>query len=114
MKVTPGPWKFYKGKLRPKFSQVMIIEIRDKTGKSIVKWTGFDGVNLPKKEIEANTRLMAAAPELLEACKLMYAAWEQLMPNLAKGVVQDYELVLTKAPVACSKAIAKAEGGERP
>jgi len=69
-KHTPGPWKFYKGKLRPKFSQVMIIEIRDKTGKSIVKWTGFDGVNLPKKEIEANAHLMAAAPELLEACQL--------------------------------------------
>ena len=73
-KHTPGPWKFYKGKLRPKFSQVMIIEIRDKTGKSIVKWTGFDGVNLPKKEIEANARLMAAAPELLEALKTLITA----------------------------------------
>lgn len=47
---------------------------------------------------------------LLEALKLMYSAWEQLLPNLKHGVVQDYELVLTKAPTACKKAIAKAEG----
>jgi hypothetical protein len=40
----------------------------------------------------------------------MYEAWEQLLPNLGHGVVQDYELVLTKAPLACSAAIAKAKG----
>ena len=48
--------------------------------------------------------------DLLAACKMMYAAWEQLLPCLKDSVVQDYELVLTKAPTACTKAIAKAEG----
>jgi hypothetical protein len=48
-------------------------------------------------------------PDLLAACELMYEAWKQLLPNLKHGVVQDYELVLTKAPAACSAAISKAE-----
>lgn len=61
------------------------------------------------EENKYNTRLIAAAPDLLKACKLMYKAWEQLLPNLKNGVVQDYELVLTKAPLACKEAIAKAE-----
>lgn len=61
-------------------------------------------------EAEANARLIAAAPDLLEACELMYAAWKELMPNLKQGVVQDYELVCTTAPVAATKAIAKATG----
>lgn len=47
--------------------------------------------------------------ELLEALKLMLLAWEAMLPSLKQGVVQDYELVLTKAPVACRKAIQRAE-----
>jgi len=62
--------------------------------------------------LEANARLIAAAPELLEACKLLYKAWEELLPNLKNGVVQDYGLVLTTAPLKATAAIAKAEGSE--
>lgn len=40
-----------------------------------------------------------------EALELMDAAWEELIPNLKNGVVQNYELVLTKAPTACTKAL---------
>ena len=58
----------------------------------------------------ANARLITAAPELLEACKLLYKAWEELLPNLKNGVVQDYGLVLTTAPLKATAAIAKAEG----
>jgi hypothetical protein len=44
-----------------------------------------------------------ATKEALEALKLMYEAWDQL---IGPGV-QDYDLdlVLTKAPVACRAAI---------
>jgi hypothetical protein len=49
-----------------------------------------------------------AAQDLLEACQLLYASWEQLLPNLKNGVVQDYELVCTTAPVKAKAAIAKA------
>ena len=58
---------------------------------------------------EENKRLKKINADLLKACKLMYEAWEQLLPNLKNGVVQDYELVLTKAPVACEQAISMAE-----
>jgi hypothetical protein len=72
-KHTPGPWRHYHGKLRPQFPN-LIHEIVDKNGEAIVKWGGFDGVDLPKKQIAANARLMAAAPELLEACEAAYAS----------------------------------------
>lgn len=42
-----------------------------------------------------------------EALELMYSAWEELLPNLKNGVVQKYELVLTKAPISCTDAIRK-------
>jgi len=35
----------------------------------------------------------------------MMQAWEELMPNLKNGVVQDYQLVCTTAPVAARKVI---------
>lgn len=60
---------------------------------------------------EADSRLIdTAAPDLLAACRLMYQAWEALIPCLKNNVVQDYNLVLNAAPSACKKAIAKATG----
>lgn len=56
--------------------------------------------------------LIIAAPDLLEACKLLYRAWEQLLPNLKNGVVQDYALVCTEAPTKARTAIAKAEAND--
>lgn len=47
--------------------------------------------------------------EAIEALKMMYRAWEALIPCLAKGVVQDYALVLNKAPRAAINAISKLE-----
>ncbi len=100
-KYTPGPWKIGGSNKRSIFTN-------DKDCLMIAT-TEFALV----KEKEANARLIATAPELLEACKLMYKAWEQLLPNLKNGVVQDYGLVLTKAPLACKEAIAKAEKEEK-
>ncbi len=67
-KPTPGPWAFYKGKLRERFP-VIIREIHSSKGAVIVAWSGFDSASQSKAEIDANCRLIAAAPELLEACK---------------------------------------------
>lgn len=53
-------------------------------------------------------RILQKSPvtkQALEALKLMYQAWDQLMPCLKTSSVQDYDLVLTKAPVACKAAI---------
>lgn len=66
-KHTPGPWKIVKSK----FGDLSI-----------------------KSEVEANARLIAAAPELLEACKRAFdqtdkdarpADWEMLRAAIAKA-----------------------------
>ena len=64
MKYAPWPWRKYTGKLRPQFP-VLIHEIHDGLGREVVKWGGFDGLDLPKSTTAANVRLMAASPELL-------------------------------------------------
>jgi hypothetical protein len=63
-KHTPGPWRHYHGKLRPQFPN-LIHEIQDGNGNAIVQWTGFDGLDLPKKQVAANAHLIAAAPSML-------------------------------------------------
>lgn len=52
-------------------------------------------------------QLRAREKELVEALELMLKAWEQLMPNLKHGVVQDYELVCTTAPLKARAALSK-------
>ncbi|MGB5811742.1 MAG: hypothetical protein WBG86_14490 [Polyangiales bacterium] len=44
-----------------------------------------------------------ALEDALDALDLMYSAWDALMPNLKNGVVQDYALVLTDAPLAATE-----------
>jgi hypothetical protein len=57
-------------------------------------------------EIERDL-LIAQQKELVEALGLMLKAWEQLMPNLKHGVVQNYELVCTTAPAKARAVLAK-------
>ena len=52
-------------------------------------------------ELKANVRLIASAPDLLEACKMMLGAWEELNDEFNMG---DCE-----ATVTAREAIAKAE-----
>lgn len=59
-----------------------------------------------------NETLRREKGEALDALSLMYEAWNQLMPNLRNGVVQDYALVLTKAPVAARKLLDARAAGE--
>jgi len=93
-----APWTTYLDKEKNLYG------FRDCLGKHFATMDSPPG----KNQNEATAKLIAAAPELLEACILMYEAWKQLMPNLKNGVVQSYELVLTKAPTACVQAIEKA------
>lgn len=67
-RVSPGPWKVYSAPLRPNFP-TLVIEVQDVNDEPIVKWTGFDGADQPKRQKLANARLMAGAWELLKTGK---------------------------------------------
>ena len=126
MKYTPGPWiwgngwkvadkigtVYYDDGENPQIEKYMDMGLKGADGEIIIplRIDHYKMIYDGKPITPIHRNLIASAPELLEACKLMLAAWEQLLPNLKNGVVQDYELVCTKAPRACRQAIAKAEG----
>ncbi len=58
------------------------------------------------EEEKANARLIAASPELLEACRNLVSIVEQLIPDESVRGVADVVLAQGRA------AIAKAEGGQ--
>lgn len=97
-RFTLGPWFHYTGKLRPQFPTA-IHEIQSDDGTSIVRWSGFDGVEGSQRKIVANARLMAAAPEMLAALRKA----RPVLMNFCDGSDGAYEMV-------CD-AIYKAERG---
>ena len=75
----------------------------------VVGWQGFDDCDTPDKEHEANARLIAAAPELLEACGFIESLAAELMafrPAVDSFAFKTSQEALGKARAA----IAKAEG----
>lgn len=70
-KHTPGPWQLYSGKLRKEYP-TQLLEVQDATGRVIVQWGAFDSADQPRTEKQANARLIAAAPDLLAACRAAY------------------------------------------
>ena len=76
-KGTPGPWAV--GGTRD-FFQVGTADAPD--GRPcIVFWTGFDSSDQPVEEQRANARLIAAAPDLLEAISVTLADCADLLPD---------------------------------
>lgn len=95
-KHTQGPWKF--------FQVWKVIEVQAESAEKppIVHWMGFDDCFRSLEEHEANARLIAAAPELLEALeRLVYFAESQYfeIKNIQPWYQQTREI------------IAKAKGG---
>lgn len=85
MKHTPGPWLIS--------SSVMVVT---KDGKIISQpVTGIAELQLPLKELMANASLIAAAPELLEACK--YAKAALLADDNEKMAILKLQQAITKA-----------------
>jgi hypothetical protein len=94
-KHTPGPWKATFEDYR------WVIDCQGEFGpkKALAVTAGF----YPKHE--ANARLIAAAPELLEALKMGYAdTMDYIQRNHLSGAENNRWLVLARA------AIARAEG----
>ena len=71
-KHTPGPWRVV-GPITRKGFRLPQPSIADASGRCVIHWGGFDGLERSKQEMRANQRLIAAAPELLEACRAALA-----------------------------------------
>ena len=89
-KHTPGPWAVYRAK------NGKLLGVGDARAEGVTD--PFGGLWRSGAEMEANARLIAAAPELLEAAKMALA--DQQQP----------ETEVTGAYSYLAKAIAKAEG----
>ena len=96
-KHTPGPWKYADEEVRQEFP-----------GASRVCWTGTRatyGTGFDLKTTEANAALISAAPDMLEALKLLREAIHALhLLDIKK------RFSLCVADAAAGKAIFKAEG----
>lgn len=90
---TPGPWHVSKA------SPTRVIESGPR-GNSIAKM----GLNLgvcSQGEAESNARLIAAAPELLEALQEMINCYADELPNgKERPVVREARAAIAKATVA--------------
>ena len=99
-KHTPGPWKF-------EILWAGFSAIRGRDGQLIFGVAaGDNSERRPKLEIEANARLIAAAPDLLEALRQMLAAFQCDMDSYA----DDPDAWQHEVWEAARAAIAKAKG----
>jgi hypothetical protein len=109
-KHTPGPWKIFEGWGADKRRPVIVDSIPDVDGKFVGNCICYTASTNP--DIEANAKLIAAAPELLNACK---AAMRILDLWGANDCPEDSDLfeenrALFMMQNAFEMAIAKAEG----
>jgi hypothetical protein len=101
---TPGPWH-----LRPVRPAHSTRTVRDEQGSEIAflqpDYVSFADAD---ERTEANARLIAAAPEILEALKAMLAPYEGTSETvISKGYGLSTMLLVRGARAAVSKAEAK-------
>lgn len=105
---TPGPWTTTQER-----DDSLVFQVRGASGElvaSVAELTSTAPHN-EASESEANARLIAAAPELLEALKGMTDLMDKLWKAVPWG--QTFNLPvqeLNEAPILAKRAIAKAEG----
>ena len=107
-KHTLGPWIL---------EDLFIYKLHEQTGASgrpfitnvfsvAVQGNGTHGAQ--RDELEANARLIAAAPELLETCKAARQLWNDFLTK--KESFADYASRAQQVQSMLADAIAKAEG----
>lgn len=102
-KHTPGPWQYEK---MADPNRPTSFTIYGPTGRLAVVDTGFAGVP-GKDEADANGTLIAAAPDLLAACKIALLAFDTMIKfEESRQFCDPGQMVMLRA------AIAKAEGRE--
>jgi hypothetical protein len=90
-----------------------VVEVQTGQGKPVVSWAGFDRSEVPMKVHRANARLIAAAPELLEAT---LAARRAFINLLEMGLMpsKEYDPDTQKLIDQMHEAIVKATGSAMP
>jgi hypothetical protein len=110
-KHTKGKWKYTKAAYSP-YLQFNIETVDQSHSNTFIGECG--GGNQPGLEIEANAKLIAAAPELLEALKLVYNLIDKrvLIRDISKDGDYSYfikqSLEITKTVNLINDAIKKA------
>ena len=112
-KHTPGPWSIAEGR---KLQQAIImtggipiIAMSQKWDEDCALFNLPDNPSFGDKDVTlANAKLIAAAPELLEACKMIMEAEAMQHGDRTGGTMARISLAIN----AARTAIAKAEGAE--
>jgi len=101
---TPGPWTIHESALSS--SLVKELHIGTPTRTAACVYDDCAAGVLVRSEIEANARLIAAAPELLEALERISTAYDETLRH-------PIAAPLLQAIYGARAAIAKAKGGEK-
>ena len=101
MKHTPAPWALH----RNGFSTIYV---EAKIGNGMIQEVAACGpTNEGQEQQEANAKLIAAAPELLEALKELDECYCQVGNYLTKEERHHHRMTLIKARAAIEKATGK-------
>ena len=104
VKHTPGPWRVSPLDGRTCGPSRLLIS----NGTEVSQLQAVAIVTLRTGETDANARLIAAAPDLLDACRMAHAALRHYQEHLNAG---QFNSVEDKDAIDyCADAIAKAEG----
>ena len=94
---TPGPWhNFEQNGMNPNYKGLYEIDANHPSGsRQTIAVTPYKG---DARELNANARLIASAPDMLEMCKL----FEECMANMdgMDGYDTSYELAKVRAVLA--------------
>lgn len=94
--ATPGPWRAQGWVPTRAYRTWTYIPIKDARNNLIASMYPDRGSNYTREQVEANARLIAAAPELLETLQHAIHWHDQLTP----ADIARYEAVIAKAGAA--------------
>jgi hypothetical protein len=128
---TPGPWKVERGDFNPAFGGILAeVKVPSKYGAGRSRQFSYDRVAIKAYDVqhrneppafaagEANARLIAAAPDLLEAALSLLEFWDNGTPvHPGAEVVADLRAAAAKAAKSAANlraAVAKATKSPTP